>query len=141
MIGPSRFRPGIWVLVVVFGAVQLWARPAAAGLVTTEQVVAADAAERSRDRVRAFMMRDDVRTWIEALGIDPREAEARVDALTDEEIARINARLDELPAGGDFLEVVAVILLLIILILLVTDLIGYTDVFPFIRPLPGPTQR
>jgi outer membrane protein OmpA-like peptidoglycan-associated protein len=41
--------------------------------------------------------------------------------------------MDQLPAGGGFFETFIVIVFLIFLILLVTDISGYTDVFPFVK--------
>ena len=57
------------------------------------------------------------------------EAKARVNALTDDEAHKIAGKLDQLPAGGDILDV----LLLVFIILLITDILGYTKVFPFTR--------
>ena len=106
---------------------------ARAALVTTDEVVAAQAADEDRARVMQFMARDDVRRQIEALGIDPQEAAQRTASLSDGEIQQIAGRLNELPAGGDsFLAIVIGVALLIFLILVITDLLGVTDVLPFI---------
>ena len=72
---------------------------------------------------------------LEEFGIPSDEAHSRVAALTDAEIAEINGRLDQLPAGGLVGTLVGIILLLF-LVLVITDLLGVTDVFAFIDPLP-----
>jgi outer membrane protein OmpA-like peptidoglycan-associated protein len=41
--------------------------------------------------------------------------------------------MDQLPAGGGFLETLIIVGFLIFLILLATDITGYTDVFPFVK--------
>jgi hypothetical protein len=123
-------------LLIAFTAAQISARPAFAGMVSTEQVMQANQASAGRERIKAFLNREDVRAQVRALGVDPEEAQVRVASLSDGEIAQINSRLEGLPAGGGFLGVVVSILVVIVLILLITDLLGYTDVFPFIRPLP-----
>ena len=75
--------------------------PLRAAMVTTEAVVGTPlASPAGRARLGAFLAREDVRAQIEAFGIDPEEAIARVDALSDAEVARIAGRLNELPAGG-----------------------------------------
>jgi hypothetical protein len=51
--------------------------------------------------------------------------------MTDEEMAQLNQQIDELPAGGDVLG----ILLVIFLVFVITDVIGATDIFPFIHPV------
>ena len=107
---------------------------AQAGLVSTDQVIADTfAADGDRARVQAFLDRDDVREQFAALGVDAAEAEARIAALSDEELAKIAGQLDQLPAGEGFLTTAAVVLGLILLILIVTDIAGVTNVFTFIR--------
>ena len=103
-----------------------------AGMVTTDRVIDQVAAQDDRARVLDFLARDDVRRQIESLGIDPEEAATRAAGLSDIEIAQIAGQLDELPAGQGFGEFVALILV-IFLVLLVTDILGMTNVFPFIR--------
>lgn len=97
-----------------------------AGIVTTDQAQAGA----GRDQVRRFLDRDDVRVRMQELGVDPAAARARVEALNDEEVATLAERIDELPAGGT--DVLGA-LLLVFIILLVTDILGFTKVFPFTR--------
>jgi hypothetical protein len=63
------------------------------------------------------------------MGVDPRQVRERVAALSDAEAAQLAARLNELPAGGDILGVVVIVFL----VLLLTDILGYTKIFPFTR--------
>ncbi|MCK5383915.1 MAG: PA2779 family protein, partial [Gammaproteobacteria bacterium] len=56
----------------------------------------------------------------------------RVASLSDSELARINQGIDSLNAGG---ESVLGILLVIFIVFVITDVIGATDIFPFIRPV------
>jgi hypothetical protein len=53
--------------------------------------------------------------------------------LSNEEIQQIAGRLDELPAGEGGVEVILGAILIIFLVLLITDLLGLTDVFPFVN--------
>jgi hypothetical protein len=99
--------------------------PALAGIVGTETVVMGA----ERERLAAMLERGEVRARLQALGVDPALARARVAALTDEEAARLAAEMDALPAGGDALGVA----LIVFLVLLFTDIMGYTKIFPFTR--------
>ena len=99
--------------------------PASAGIVTTDQIYASA----ERDRVRDFMLREDVRTQMQSLGVDADSVRERVDAMTDEEVSKLAGRIDQAPAGGDVLG----ILFAVFIILLVTDILGLTKVFPFTR--------
>ena len=103
--------------------------PASAGIIATDQV----AASAERDRVKSFLDRAEVRERLQALGVDAAAARARVDALSDQEIATLADGMDRLPAGGGDVLTVA---LIVFLVLLLTDILGYTKVFPFTRPAP-----
>ena len=104
--------------------------PVSARVVSTEEVLTLSATPSSdRARLGALLERDDVRTQLEALGVDPAQARERVQALDDQEVRELAARIDQLPAGGGVLSV----LFAVFVILLVTDILGLTKVFPFTR--------
>ncbi len=104
---------------------------AQAGLVGTDRVTVSAQSQSDRDRIRSFLDREDVRKELQQQGIDANTAKARVDALTDAEVQKVAGRLDKMPAGGDILG----ILFTIFVILLVTDILGFTKVFSFTRPI------
>lgn len=106
---------------------------AQAGLVGTDQVIAPSNAEADRERVAAFISREDVRGEMRKMGVDPDEAATRVAGLSDVEIQRIAAEIDRTPAGQGAVSAVVGAVVLIFLILLITDLLGLTDVFPFVK--------
>jgi len=103
--------------------------PAQAAMVGTGEVVAAQQGAFDRAQLLGALARDDVRAQLTALGVDPADAAARVANLSDEELQAMNARMNELPAGGDVLGVVV----FLFLVLLVTDILGFTDIFPFVK--------
>ncbi len=95
-------------------AVALAAPQAYAGLIPTE-------AASERERVMALIERPEVAQQLEKMGIAPHEAEARVAAMSEAEIASLAGRLDALPAGGalsnqDFILILLLILLILVLI-------------------------
>lgn len=106
---------------------------AQAGLVTTEQVAAHahPQAQSQRAHVLGLLERADVRQALEQHGVNPNDARSRVAAMTDDEVAQLSQKLDEVPAGGDVLGVIV----FVFLVLLVTDILGFTKVFPFTRPI------
>ena len=112
------------LLILCLGAMSA-PLPALAGIVGTDAVVAGA----ERERLAGLLERSDLQARLQALGVDPADARARVAALSDEEAARLAARIDELPAGGDALGVA----LVVFLVLLFTDIMGYTKIFPFTR--------
>jgi hypothetical protein len=104
-----------------------------AKLISTEQVVEREAAAEDRARVFDFLARQDVRAQLVEFGVDPAMAEARVAGLSDAEIRKVAGRIDELPTGQDSFGAVLSTALVIFVVLLITDILGLTDVFPFVR--------
>lgn len=123
----GRFRRIVAGLMVVCMAGLAAPLPAFAGIVGTEAVVAGA----ERERLAGLMDRSDVRERLQALGVNPVDAKARVAALSDDEAAQLAAHMDDLPAGGDVLGVA----LIVFLVLLFTDIMGYTKIFPFTRSM------
>jgi len=104
--------------------------PAAqAGMVGTESLLAAGQAGEQRARLSTLLQRQDLAAELRAAGVDPQQVQARVDALSDAEVAGLVHRLDQVPAGGDVLALAV----FVFLVLLVTDIAGYTDIFPFVK--------
>ena len=106
---------------------------AQAAMVTTDQVVAQSELAGERERVQHFMAREDVRQQLVALGIDPDEAAQRASTLSDDEVRQIAGKLGELPAGEGAVGAVLAAILILVLVLIITDVMGATDVFPFIK--------
>ena len=124
-------------LALVMLVVSLPVNVAQGALVSTDQVLAESQAESDRARVLAFLAREDVRQQIAGLGVDPDEAARRVQSLSDAEVARIANQMDQDPAGQGIVVILVATILVIFLILIITDLLGATDVFPFIDPIGG----
>jgi hypothetical protein len=108
---------------------------AQAGIVSTEQALTQETvspdAGTSRERVAAFFSRDDVRAELQAQGVNADDTLARVQAMSDTEVAQLAQRVDQAPAGAG----VVGVLFTVFLILLVTDILGFTKVFPFTRAM------
>lgn len=107
---------------------------AQAALVGTESLVAPSQAEADRALVSAFMAREDVRSELNRMGVNPDEAAARVAVLSDAEIRGVAARIEAAPAGQNIAGVLIGAAILVVVVLMITDLLGYTDIFPFIKP-------
>lgn len=104
-----------------------------AAMISTETTIKIDHSQQMRDRINQYLLREDIIALLESRGIDPAEVVARVDSLSDAELEHIADSIDELPAGSGFFETFIIILFLVFLILLITDISGYTDIFPFVN--------
>ena len=104
-----------------------------AALVPTEAAVEARSAQEARGLIHSLLAREEVQARLQLHGIDPGEAKARVDSLSDAETIEVAKRIDRLSAGGSAVGIIAGAILLVFFVLLITDLLGLTDVFPFVR--------
>ena len=127
----SRFMRWTSRVMIVLMTSMAMPLTASAGMVQTDAVVDHAMAEQGRAKIMALVNRDDVRAQLEMRGVTTEQAQARVDALTDDEAMQIAGKLDQLPAGGDILGTAV----FIFLVLLVTDILGFTKVFPFTRSM------
>ena len=68
---------------------------------------------------------------LRALGVSPENAKSRIAHMTPQEMAAFQHELDNLPAGQGIVGAVVTVLVVIALL----DVLGVTDVYPFIRPI------
>lgn len=107
--------------------------PAQAAMIGTADILSAREDAPVRQKVHRFLEREDVVHHLQAWGVNPAQARARVDAMTHEEIRELAARIDQVPAGGDTLGLIVAVSIIAFVTLIITDLIGVTDVFTFIK--------
>jgi len=121
-----RFLTALLAVSILFVSVQ----PAAnAAIVSTSELVAIEQSEIGREYLLNSLEREEVRTALTSQGVDLEMAKQRVASMTDEEVKTLNQKMEEMPAGGGVVEA----LVIVFLVLLITDLVGLTDVFPFVK--------
>ena len=98
-----------------------------AAMVGTEAILTNPDTLEARDKLRSFLDRKEVQSQLTARGIDPAEAKARVDSLSDAEVMQIADKIDQLPSGGDFWGTLLFVLVIVFITLLVLEIMGYTD--------------
>ena len=103
-----------------------WAPAAHAEVVSTAAFNQSLTRDARLAHINNFLAQDNVRGQLVGLGVDPKDAQARVASLTDAELATLNQRIDTLPAGGDG---VLVVLGVVFLVLVILELVGVINVF------------
>ncbi len=102
-----------------------------AKLIGTDEVVAAQSfGYHDRAQLAATLDRADVAAMLEQHGVTVEQAKARLASMTEAEVNQLAATMDSAPAGADG---VIAVLLTVFVILLVTDILGFTKIFPFTR--------
>ena len=82
-----------------------------------------------KDDLLSAINRVDVQQQLLSMGVTADDLENRINQMTAEEVAQLNQQINELPAGGDILGIIV----LIFIVFVITDVIGATDIFPFIH--------
>jgi hypothetical protein len=132
---PSLNRTVARFVVVSLCTLGLPIPAAQAELVATDQVETTRQGQLpARELLGSLFDRADVRAALERHGVSADDAKVRVNALSDDEVERLAARFDSLPAAGSGLETALLLGVLVFVILLVTDILGFTKVFSFTRP-------
>jgi hypothetical protein len=100
-------------------ALMIWApyHIAQAGMIGAEQAAAATQAAGNaaadRSTVLNYLGRGEVASQLQSLGIDPSTAQARVAALSDQELQGLAQRIQAMPAGAS--DAGAILLLLVVI--------------------------
>lgn len=99
---------------------------ATAAIISTETAIELTERVAQVERINAVLARDSVQGALIRLGVDPVNAMARVDALTDTELQTLEAQLEKLPAGGTgVIEVVGIVAI----VLIILELLHVTNFF------------
>lgn len=128
-----RLKQTLAALLIVSTTHVGFVQTAQAAMIGTEQVAQASTARSANDarsQLNDAFARADVQARLQALGVDSRDARERVAALTDDEATRLAGEIDKAPAGG-----IIEVILFVFFVLLVTDILGFTKVFPFTRSI------
>ncbi len=104
---------------------------AQAAIVSNQQIIHNSQQSNDKQALLQTIKRDDVRQQLIGMGVNPADIEGRINQMTHEEIAQLNQQMSELPAGAGVLGTVV----LVFLVFVITDVIGATDIFPFIHPV------
>lgn len=105
--------------------------PAQAAMIGNGQIIGEVQAELNRSDVLQLLERTEAQQQLMELGVSPEVVKERVSHMTDQEVAQLNRHLADLPAGGNVLGVI----LLLFIVFIITDMLGATNIFPFVKPV------
>lgn len=103
---------------------------ASAGVYTSEQAISSQQFQYNKQQVMSMVDTADVQQKLTTLGVSPADAKLRIASMTNQELMAFNQQMNEMPAGGIIGTIVTVLVVVVVL-----DLMGITDVYPFIRPI------
>jgi len=102
-----------------------------AAMVSTNNAIQMQQLQMDRAEILDLFAQDNLRSQLTQMGVDANAASDRIANMTDAEIMQLNERLKDMPAG----EGVGGVLLVVFIVFVITDVLGATDIFSFIRPI------
>jgi uncharacterized protein HemX len=103
---------------------------ASAGVYSSEQAITSQQYQYNKQQVLSLVDSAEVQQKLMNLGVSPADAKLRIASMTNNELQAFNQQMNEAPAGGIIGTIVTVLVVVAVL-----DLMGITDVYPFIRPI------
>jgi len=100
-------------------------------MVSTNNAIQMQQLQMDRTEILDLFAQDNLRSQLTQMGVDANAASDRIANMTDAEIMQLNERLKDMPAG----EGVGGVLLVVFIVFVITDVLGATDIFSFIRPI------
>ena len=97
-----------------------------AAMISTETAIEMAERQGRIDHINEVLARESVQNTLVRYGVDPADASARVDVLTDMELQTLEQQLEQLPAGGTgVVEVIGIVAIVIVIL----ELLGVTNFF------------
>jgi len=118
------------ILTIVILLVSTSYQSVSAAMIRTEKLLQAEYLQEKRDYLHQLIDREEVKSALIARGIDPLEAQLRLQSLTDEEIRSVADKLDDLSAGSGVVTFSLIIIGVIIALVLIFNFTEITNVFP-----------
>jgi len=118
----KQAHPVALLMIVLTMLLSVPYQAAFAALVETETLLDMSRGQEARETIKQFMVREDVRSAIVSQGVDPLEADARLNSLSDAEVIQLADQVEQLPAGGDALGLAISVLVIVILVLVIMRL-------------------
>lgn len=101
-----------------------------AEVVSSDNVMQVQQHQFKKHQIMAMLNTTEVEQRLVELGVEKSDAQARINHMTPDELTTLNEQLNEAPAGGIIGTIVTVLVVVAVL-----DVMGITDVYPFIRPI------
>src|SRR4051812_46956457 len=87
-----------------------------AGMIDSDLAAQPASVQADRNALSSFLSRAQTVSELHALGLDPQVAQDRVAAMTDAEVSSLAGKMNALPAGGEGLILILLLVLVIYLI-------------------------
>jgi len=126
----KTLRPTSIFLAILFLLAPAYYQAVSAAMIGTETMLTPDRNQITRDYLHDLMSREDAKKMLEARGINPPEAKARIDSLSDDELKMISQKINDLPTGGDATGFILIVGAVIIIVIILVEYFSEVKMFP-----------
>ena len=102
-----------------------------ADYIDNPELFTSEQSQLDKAQLKDFFSTAEAQEKLIEMGVPPELAMERIDQLTPQEVAQFNQDVENMPAGSGVLGIIV----LFAVIFIITDVIGATDIFPFIKPV------
>ena len=102
-----------------------------ADYIDNPELFTSEQSQLDKAQLKDFFSTANAQEKLVEMGVSPELAMVRIDQLTPQEVAQFNEDVENMPAGSGVLGIIV----LFAVIFIITDVIGATDIFPFIKPV------
>jgi hypothetical protein len=126
----SALKPTSIFLSIFFLLVPGYYQSVSAAMIGTKTMLKPVCTQTTRDYLHDLLSREDIQKVLVARGINPHEAKARIDSLSDDELEMIFENFAALPAGGDGTGFAVVVGMVIMLVAILVEYFSEVKMFP-----------
>ena len=126
----NTHKPISLFLAILLLLVSTYSQSASAAMIGTEKFFERNRNQEIRDYLKHFISREEIQNALVTWGLNPREAEARIDCLSDDEIKLISKKIDDLPAGGGLTGFILIVTAVVLAVILIVEYTSDIKMFP-----------
>lgn len=126
----KALKPTSIILAIFFLLAPACFQSVSAAMIGTDMMLKPVPGQNTRDDLQALVSREDIQQALVVRGIDPQEAKARIDCLSEAELAMISQHMADLPAGADATGFAVVVTMVIMLLACLVEYFSDVKMFP-----------
>ncbi|EGL54025.1 hypothetical protein MAMP_00039 [Methylophaga aminisulfidivorans MP] len=115
----------------IMAFLSIYMAPVHAAMIDNQQLITQSQSDITKQEVLQQLDRQEVKQQLLSMGVDLNDAKARINQMSDQELAQLAQNFDEMPAGSGIIGAI----LVVFIVLVITDMLGATDVFGFVHDI------
>lgn len=115
----------------IMAFLSIYMAPVQAAMIDNQQLITQSQSDITKQEVLKQLDRQEVKQQLLSMGVDLNDAKARINQMSDQELAQLAQNFDEMPAGSGIIGAI----LVVFIVLVITDMLGATDVFGFVHDI------